>query len=399
VIENNHFGTHEFLDLCELLDCEPYIAGNVGSDSLEEMQAWVEYMTYDGHSTLADQRRLNGRQEPWRIKYFGVGNESWGCGGQMTAEYYVNIYRHYQTYVRNYSENKIYKFACGASDIDYGWTEVVMREASHFMDGLSLHYYIVPNNWEDKGSATEFDEQEWFTTLKKALAFDEIIGKHAKIMDQYDPEKRVGLIIDEWGVWHNIEPGTNPGFLYQQNTLRDALVAGVMLNILNQHCDRVHMANIAQTVNVLQALIIADEEKMILTPTYHVFDMYKVHQNSALLETRIESEMDYVLESDRLPQINFSASIDNSDIVHLSLCNLDPNSRAEVKVFFQGAEAIGQILGQTLAAIEMNKANTFSQPENLKPTAFHAFSVNGQALDIKLPPMSVTVMDIAVRSI
>ncbi|MGD8457248.1 MAG: alpha-N-arabinofuranosidase, partial [Anaerolineales bacterium] len=208
VIENNHFGTHEFLHLCELLDCEPYIVGNVGSGSPEEMQAWVEYMTFDGPSTLADQRRLNGRQESWRIKFFGVGNENWGCGGQMTAEYYANVYRRFQTYVRNIGENKFYKIACGASDRDYHWTEVLMREASHFMDGLSLHYYTVPNTWKDKGSATEFSENDWFSTLKKALAIDEIITKHENIMDQYDPEKRVGLIVDEWGVWHNVEPGT-----------------------------------------------------------------------------------------------------------------------------------------------------------------------------------------------
>jgi alpha-N-arabinofuranosidase len=394
VIENNHFGTHEFLHLCELLDCEPYIVGNVGSGSPEEMQAWVEYMTFDGPSTLADQRRLNGRQESWRIKFFGVGNENWGCGGQMTAEYYANVYRRFQTYVRNIGENKFYKIACGASDRDYHWTEVLMREASHFMDGLSLHYYTVPNTWKDKGSATEFSENDWFSTLKKALAIDEIITKHENIMDQYDPEKRVGLIVDEWGVWHNVEPGTNPGFLYQQNTLRDALVAGITLNILNQHCDRVHIANLAQIVNVLQALILTNEDKMILTPTYHVFDMYQVHQDSALLETSIENERGYIFKGERLTQVNISASIDNSGTVHISLCNLDPNSNADVKVFLQGADTISQILGQTLTAEEMNTRNSFNQPENLKPTAFHAFSVNGQILDIKLPPMSITVMDI-----
>jgi alpha-N-arabinofuranosidase len=394
VIENNHFGTHEFLHLCELLDCEPYIAGNVGGGSPYEMQEWVEYMTFDGASTMADQRRQNGREEPWRIKYFGIGNENWGCGGNMTAEHYANVYRRYQTYVRNYGENKVYKIACGSFDFNYDWTEVLMREATQYMDGLSLHYYTVPHTWTDKGSATEFTEDDWFITLKKALSMDEIVTKHSEIMDRYDPDKRVGLIVDEWGVWHNVEPGTNPGFLYQQNTLRDALVAGITLNILNQHCDRVHMANLAQTINVLQALILTEEDKMLLTPTYHVFDMYQVHQDAFLLETRIENETGYIHNEERLPQINVSASKDEVGSVHVSLCNLDPNATTEVELTLFGLDAIGQVSGQILTAADMTTHNTFSQPESLKPAAFQSFSTAGQILTAELAPMSVTVLEL-----
>ncbi|MCB0126857.1 MAG: alpha-N-arabinofuranosidase, partial [Caldilineaceae bacterium] len=249
VVEDNSFGTHEFMQLCELLDCEPYIAGNVGSGTVQEMQDWVEYLTCNGDSTLARERRANGRQAPWRLKYFGVGNENWGCGGNMTASEYATVYRRYQTYVRNYGENQIYKVACGSNDFRYEWTETLMREAGRHMHGLSLHYYTVTGTWAEKGSATHFGEQDWFTTLQKALRMDEIVRQHGAIMDKYDPEQKVGLIVDEWGTWFDVEPGTNPGFLYQQNTLRDALVAGVTLNIFNQHCDRVHMANLAQTVN------------------------------------------------------------------------------------------------------------------------------------------------------
>jgi len=392
VIENNHFGTHEFLYLCELLDCEPYLAGNVGSGSPYEMQAWVEYMTFDGASTLADQRRQNERKEPWQVRFFGIGNENWGCGGNMTAEHYANVYRRYQTYVRNYSGNQIYKIACGSFDFNYDWTEVLMREASKFMDGLSLHYYTVPGTWADKGSATQFTEDDWFVTLKKASAIDEIITQHAKIMDRYDPDKRVGLIVDEWGVWHNVESNTNPGFLYQQNTLRDALVAGITLNTLNQHCDRVHMANLAQTVNVLQALILTEGEKILLTPTYHVFDMYQVHQGATLLETTIENETYYLHPKGSLPQINISASKDATGCVHISLCNLDPNAIADVEINLSDREAVNRVSGQVLTAKDMSAHNTFSQPENLQPTTFQSFSLTGQTARVQLAPMSVTVL-------
>ena len=278
VVEDNSFGTHEFFHLCELLGADPYICGNVGSGTIQEMREWIEYITFDGPSSLAELRKANGREKPWKLPYFGVGNESWGCGGNMRPEYYADLYRRYSTYVRNFSDNRIYKIACGASDFDFRWTEVLMREAGRFMDGLSLHYYTVPGDWSNKGSATEFDEREWFVTMKKTLVMDDLITRHSSIMDYYDPEKRVGLIVDEWGTWYDVEPGTNPGFLYQQNTLRDALVAGINLNIFNNHCDRVHMANLAQTVNVLQAMILTEGERMVLTPTYHVFYMYKVHQ-------------------------------------------------------------------------------------------------------------------------
>ena len=396
VIENNHFGTHEFLYLCELLDCEPYIAGNVGSGTPQEMQAWVEYMTFGGQSTLADLRRQNGRQQPWQIKYFGIGNENWGCGGNMTAEHYADVYRRYQTYVRNYGENKVYKIACGASDFNVDWTEVLMRGSARYMDGLSLHYYTVPNTWDDKGSATEFSEDDWFVTLKKALAIDEIVSKHSKIMDRYDPDQRVGLIVDEWGVWHNVEVGTNPGFLYQQNTLRDAMVAGITLNILNQHCGRVHMANLAQTINVLQALILTEAHKILLTPTYHVFDMYQVHQDATLLETNIENETGYIHDGEQLPQINISASKDDAGIVHVSLCNLDPKEAAKVELALSGADAIGKVFGQILTAEDMTAHNSFEQPEKLKPAAFQSFSISGQTVSVALAPMSVCVLAIVI---
>lgn len=394
VIENNHFGTHEFLHLCELLGCEPYIAGNVGSGTVQEMQDWVEYLTFAGDSSLVDERRANGRQEPWRVKYFGVGNENWGCGGNMTAAEYAATYRRYQTYVRSYGDNKIYKIACGASDFNYDWTETLMREAGRHMHGLSVHYYTVTHTWAHKGSATNFTEDEWFLTLKKALRMEDIVTNHAALMDKYDPEQRVGLIVDEWGTWYDPEPGTNPGFLYQQNTLRDALVAGVTLNIFNQHCDRVQMANLAQTVNVLQALILTDGAGFVLTPTYHVFDLYQVHQDAALLETVIDNSAAYVLNDESLPQLSVSASKNAAGVVHVSLCNLDSRAPAAVTLALAGMDTINSVSGRLVTASDRRAHNTFDQPEAVTAAALQTLTYAGSQVQVPLPPMAVAVVAI-----
>ena len=390
VVEDNSFGTHEYFRLCELLGADPYICGNVGSGTVQEMQEWIEYITFDGPSSLADLRWANGREQPRQLPYLGVGNENRGCGGNMRHEYYADLYRRYSTYVKNFSGNRIYKIACGASSFDYRWTEVLMREAGKFMDGLSLHYYTVPGDWKSKGSATEFDEREWFVTMKKTLVMDELITKHSTIMDRYDPEKRVGLVVDEWGTWYDVEPGTNPGFLYQQNTLRDALVTGINLNIFNNLCDRVHMANLAQTINVLQAMILTEGEKMELTPTYHVFDMYKVHQNGQLLPVEAENSL-YSYLDDSIPQISVSSSKDAENRIHISLCNLDPNSGTLINCELRGAVK-SHVSGTILTAAEMNAHNTFDKPDNVKPAEFHEVSIVGNVIDVHLPPKSVVVL-------
>ena len=265
VTEDNSFGTHEFLELCELLKTEAYIAGNVGSGTVEEMSQWVEYLNFDGISPMANLRKQNGREKPWKVSFWGVGNESWGCGGNMTPEYYAGEYRRYATFARNYPGAPLKRVAGGANSADYNWTEVLMKNIPlHMMWGLSLHHYTIPTgNWGKKGSATQFDEKEYFNTMKNCLRMDEIVRKHSEIMDKYDPRKRVALVVDEWGIWTDVEPGTNPGFLYQQNSLRDALIAGTTLNIFNNHAERVRVANLAQTVNVLQAIVLTKGSDML----------------------------------------------------------------------------------------------------------------------------------------
>lgn len=393
VVEDNSFGTHEFFRLCELIGAEPYINGNVGSGTVHEMQQWVEYMTFDGESPMSNLRKQNGKAEPWKMKYFGVGNENWGCGGNMRPEYYADEFRRYGTYVRNFGGNKVFKIACGASEGDYNWTEVLMREAARYMDGLTLHYYTLPTKiWSDKGSATEFDETYWFKTLKNTLFMEELVTKHSTIMDRYDPEKRIALIVDEWGTWYNVEPGTNPGFLYQQNTLRDALVAGTNLNIFNSHCDRVRMANIAQIVNVLQSVILTEGAKMVLTPTYHIFDMYKVHMESKLVHTSLEAS-DYGFGGESIPAVNVSSSIDSNGKVHISLCNLDPNSSKDISFEVRGT-VCSKVSGTVLTNSVMNAHNTFESPEAIQPAAISELTAQNGRFDLKLAPMSVTVLTV-----
>ncbi|OKP92184.1 alpha-N-arabinofuranosidase [Paenibacillus sp. P32E] len=394
-VENNHFGTHEFMELCAMLECEPYINGNVGSGTVQEMSEWVEYLTFNGVSPMAELRTKNGREEAWAVKYFGVGNENWGCGGNMRPEFYADLYRQFQTYVRNYGDNKIHRIACGPNSDDYYWMEVLMREAAKFMDSITLHYYTVPGaTWEHKGAATGFETSEYFTTLEKALHMEELVSRHSVIMDKYDPEKRVGLIVDEWGTWYDVEPGTNPGFLYQQNSIRDALVAGLTLNIFHKHSDRVRMANIAQTINVLQAVILTEGEKMLLTPTYHVFNMYKVHQDAELLDLTLDSGS-YSYDGKEIPEVSASASVTAEGVIHVSLCNLNHASAAVLPLELRGlAGKAVQINGTTLAGATIDAHNSFSEPEAVAPQPFTAFKLEGDTLTVELPAMSVTVLEI-----
>ena len=393
VKETNAFGTHEFLDLCEQLGCEAYIAGNVGSGTVEEMQDWVEYMTFDGDSEMANLRRANGRDNPWRVKYFGVGNENWGCGGNMTPEYYADLYNRFQTYVRSYSSNRIVKVACGPGSENYHWMSVVMERANRRMGAISLHHYVRGSgNWTRKGSATKFDEKEWFALMKNTLTIYPLLENNIEIMDKVDPRGRIGLYVDEWGTWWDAETGTNPGFLYQQNTLRDAVSCGIFLNAFNTYCRRVRMANIAQTNNVLQAMILTKGEKMILTPTYHVFEMYKVHHDATLLPIELQRS-DYKFGDEQIPALNVSASKDKSGRIHISLCNLDPKNSARLVCELQGTGA-QKITGRVLTADIMTAHNTFDRPEVVKPAAFDNFQLRGNMLTVTLPSKSVVLLGI-----
>ncbi len=384
VVEDNSFGTHEFFELCEQLGCDVYITGNVGSGTVAEMSEWVEYMTFDGLSPMSELRKANGREKPWRLKYFGVGNENWGCGGNMSPAFYGQNYNRYATYVRNYDSknNWIYKVACGPNAEDYNWTDVIMRESKRMMNGLSLHYYTIPYDWGHKGSATEFNEHEYYRTVSRAYHIEEIISRHLEIMNRHDPEKRVDLIVDEWGTWYDVEPGTNPGFLYQQNTVRDAVVAALSLNIFNKHADRIKMANIAQTVNVLQAVALTDGGDMLLTPTYYIFKMFRDHQNNTLLGSHITGEQ-IGSEGFKAPRLIESASINENGEIVATVVNTSFDETAEVKCQVADFE-VREVSAEILAG-KADAYNTFDNKDAVRTSEFTDFTLTTDGFVAKIP--------------
>lgn len=386
VTEDNSFGTHDFFELCKQLECEPYICGNVGSGTVKEMSQWVEYMTFGGVSPMSKLRRENGQSEPWKLTYFGVGNENWGCGGNMRPQYYADQYKQYQTYCRNYDDNKLFKIACGPNSIDYEWTEVMMREAGRYMDGLALHFYTSIR----KSSAVDFGAKDWFDTLKYTLKMEELITRHCTIMDKYDPEKKVELIVDEWGTWFKVEPGTNPGFLYQQNTLRDALVAALNFHIFHNHTDRVTMTNIAQVVNVLQSPILTEGDKMLLTPTYHIFEMFTPHHDADVLSINYDAG-EYTQDGDSIPKISVSASTKDNKIF-VSIVNLSHGDDAELSLNI-GDESVSFISGRILKSTELNAHNTFENPDTISPCDYNYVKSDDGKFTINLPSASVMVLN------
>ena len=391
VTEDNSFGTHNFLNLCEELGAEPYLAGNVGSGEVKELADWVQYVNHDGVSPMAKLRRENGREKPWNVKYWGVGNEMWGCGGNMTPEFYANLYRQYATFMGDWSNTAgLYRIASGASEDDYHWTEVLMRDVpKNLIEGVALHSYSVIE-WSNKGPAVDFSEDQYFKTMTKALRMEELINKHLEIMDKYDPEHEVDLIVDEWGGWYNVEEGTNPGFLYQQNTMRDAMIAGATLNIFNNHADRVKMANLAQTVNVLQAVALTKDEKMLLTPTYHVMRMYTVHHDATLIPLELNG-VNYTYNGKSLPAISASASISKEGKMNVSLVNIDSKKTNTVNIDLGDIDA-GKMTGEILKSGSLQDHNTFDDPDTITPEAFKDFKVRNGKVEVTLPPFSVVVL-------
>lgn len=390
VTEPNTFGTHEFMDFAELIGAEAYVSGNVGNASPREMAEWVEYITSPAGS-LADERAANGRKEPWKLPYFGLGNELWGCGGNMRAEYAADVTRRYSTFVKVPAGVKIMKMASGPSDADYHWTEVLMRDAGRHFDGIGLHYYTLPGNWAKKGPAYGFDEAAWAKTIAATLRLDDFLTRHRALMDKYDPNNRVWLGVDEWGTWYDPEPGTNPGFLQQQNTLRDGIIAALNIHLFVKHAERVKMANIAQMVNVLQAILFTKDDKMVLTPTYHVFDLYKSFQDSTRLPIDLKSPW-YAKDAWNMPALSASAVRDSAGKLHAGLVNTDPNRPLALTLNLSGG-SVSRVSGRILTATAMDARNSFEAPNALAPVPFTGAQVNGDAVRLTLPPKSVVVLD------
>jgi alpha-N-arabinofuranosidase len=391
VVEDNSFGTHEFIDLCEQLDTEPYICGNVGSGSVQEMQQWIQYLTApDG--PMADLRAENGRAEPWKVRMWGVGNENWACGGNMRPEYYADLYRNYVAYCRNLGENRLYRVACGPHTDLVDWTEVLMSQERlrRNMQALSLHFYC--GSGREKQHATDGSEDDWYFLLNTANRMDELLKLHGAVMDRWDPDARVGLLVDEWGTWHLVEPETNEGFLYQQNTIRDALAASLTFDIFHRHCRRVHGANIAQTVNVLQAMVLTEGERMLLTPTYHVFKMYAAHHDATNLPVFIDTPS--LGEGDtEVPAISASASRAADGSVHVTMTNLSATDATQTSVTLHGKEEAA-LTARVLTGDAMNTHNTFDAPTTVQPVDFDGCVKTTRGFDVELPPRSVVAVSV-----
>ena len=390
--EDNSFGTHEFLNLCELIGAEPYLAVNMNTGTVQEAVEWVQYTNHaNGTSYLTDLREKNGRDKPWKVKYWGIGNESWDCGGNMSVDYYINLYKRFATAMTTYfNTEKLFRIAVGPGFPDYKWTEKIMKEIpARRIEGLSIHHYAV--NWDHKSSSYEFNNDEYFMIMEKAWFMEEFLMKNSAVMDKYDPDKRVALIVDEWGGWYDPDPRGN-GALYQQNTIRDAMIAGLTLNIFNNHADRVRMANLAQTVNALQAIILTQDEKMILTPTYHVMEMYKVHQEAVLVPVQVISA-DFILGDKKIQAISVSASIDESGKMHISLTNIDNKNDQEVEIDLKGYTS-KYVTGRILTSSKVQDHNTFDNPTKVVPKSFNKATLSGDILVINMPPNSVIVLEL-----
>ncbi|MCF7567268.1 alpha-N-arabinofuranosidase [Sabulilitoribacter arenilitoris] len=391
VTEDNSFGTHEFLNFCELVGTEPYLSINVGSGTVQEAVEWVEYITSSNKSPMTDLRKKNGRKNPWNVKYWGIGNENWGCGGDMAPDYYANIYRNYSSYIRS---NNYHKVICGPSGGDTKWTESILKGLegkTHLAQGVSLHYYTLPTgDWGSKGSSTEFKEDMWFATLRNTMYVEDFIKKHLAIMDKYDPEGKMKLIVDEWGTWYDKLPGTKEGFLQQQNTVRDALVAGINLNIFNNHADRISMANIAQIVNVLQSVILTKGHEMVKTPTYHIFKMYNVHQDANLIPIDLETE-NYEYKGESIPALTASAS-EKDGIVSITITNANPNK--EIPIDCQLRNDFKSVSGKIVAGKEITDFNDFGKEEKVYISDFTVGKTKNGELKIEVPAHSAILVQL-----
>ncbi|QRY42036.1 alpha-N-arabinofuranosidase [Microbacterium hominis] len=403
VVEDNAFGTHEFMDLCDLLGAEPYVNGNVGSGTVQEMSEWVEYLTRSGDSPMARLRRENGRDEPWRVPFWGLGNEAWGCGGHMTPEYYTSLARRYATFCREHDGNRLYRIAAGAADDDVRWTHALMASATSSnapdpqpspFQAISFHYYTHAGTGIQKESATTFSRDEYVRTIGKAYEIERVIRAHEAVMDAYDPERSIDLVCDEWGTWWSVEPGTNPGFLFQQNTVRDALVAGIHFDVFHRHAARLRMANIAQTLNVLQAMILTDDDGgLVLTPTYHVYEMNVGHHDAQSVPAHVVSVPSVGVDGAELPALSLSASTKDGAAL-LSLTHVGVDGPLAIEIDLRGRAAT-LTRARVLTGADAAAHNTPESPDVVRPVPLDA-SIDDGVLRLQLPPHAFATVELAL---
>jgi alpha-L-arabinofuranosidase len=399
VVDSNAFGTHEFMDFIDQIGSQAYVSINVGSGTVREAADWLEYMTAAQPTGLEKERAANGHPAPYSVGFLGIGNETWGCGGHMTPEYYLDQLKVYSQFVRNdnpaqRASNHMLKIAVGPGTNDTVWTETIMKAWQHQdwrrnMDGLSLHWYTVPNGWPPSTPSTNFGVEDYAKTLKSTLFMEELLRKQEAVMDTYDPQKKVALVVDEWGAWHAALPGSNPHFLVQQNSLMDGILASLNLNIFARHADRVRMANIAQMVNVLQAMILTDQEKMVLTPTYYVYKMYLPFQDATFIPVTFDAGT-YTHGNVQLPHVDALAAKDTAGKLWLEVTNLDPEKPVDLEIAISGT-TVRSAKAETLTAPAVDSINTFAAPGSVVPKHVSA-EVKGGQLTLIAAPKSVTVL-------
>lgn len=398
-LESNAFGTHEYFDFLEQVGADSYVAINMASSTPSEMREWLDYMTSRGADTIANERRANGRAEPFKLDFVGIGNEAWGCGGAQTPEYFANEYRRFATFFHKngatfhmHNDNTALRVASGANNDDTAWTEKVLAQAGPMMDAISLHYYtLAAGDWtrRNEAAATGFPAAQWNDILYQASRMDDVLTKHEAVMDKADPAKRIGLYVDEWGTWYAPEPGTKPGELYQQNSLRDALVAAGTLNIFHAHAARVRMANIAQTVNVLQAMLLTDGAKMAKTPTYYVFRMYVPFQDATSIPVAITAPR-LVAGANSFPAFSVSAARGKDGKIHIAVANADKDHGYRIALDL-GATKARKVSGEVLTSDKLDAHNVPGKPEQIAPKPWQGGKVSGRTVVLTVPAKSVVV--------
>jgi len=405
-LETNHFGTHEFMDFVEQVGAQPFISVNLASGSPAEAQAWMQYLTGPASSGAGQERARNGRSEPWKVPFIGIGNETWGCGGNMTAEFYADVYRQYVSVLKPYGT----LIASDANSDDYEWTETLLKRALYRhppqmpttlaylgkqpqINMISIHFYTFSgNDWGMKSPAVGFTKVDWARSMERTWKTDEMIARHSAILDRHDSAGQVGISFSEWGTWWATDK-KRPSNLYQANTLRDAVIAGLTLNIFQNHAARVRMANLAQMVNVLQALILTDKEKMLLTPTYHVFDLYQKHQGATLLPTRLEAP-EYMFEGVKMPALSASASRTADGGITVSIVNLDPDRAANIELDTRG-QSVRAVTGRVITAANMDARPEFGGSDPLSPTRLEKISPGRRGgVTLVAPAKSVVVVEL-----
>lgn len=391
VPESNAFGTHEFMQFVELIGADAYINGNLGTGSARELAEWLQYLTSDQPTSLTAERSRNGHPAPWKIAYFAVGNEAWGCGGNMRPDYYADLLRQEATFLKAPPGRRPMIIASGDHDDDTAWTQALSSKAQPDIGAISFHYYTIPGDrWQAKGSATGFAEDQWISTLAHTLRMEDFITRRSAILDEYDPQRKLALAVDEWGTWYDPEPGREPGFLYQQNTLRDAVVAALNFNIFHRHAERVRLANIAQMVNVLQAMVLTNGSQMVLTPTYHVLRMFTPFQDAIFLPATVQTPI-YSLGSVSVPAVSLSAARAADGSIAIALVNLNPKSAAPLSITLAGVNP-RRLSGEILTASTMDARNTFEAPDLVHPTAFNGAKLRDGIVSLTLPAKSVVVL-------